>query len=228
MKNAGEEFPEFSGEGEVGDAGDGGWGAIAFAGKSGDEVPVHDDVAAVGVEVALGELHGLADHDAHGDGGDSFLVGCAKGVADVVAVVNEGLRREVGEARAEIVLALGTGVDDEPGAAEGVGYLYLFAYGVDEGLGRKGTDDAGGPDDGDAAGDAELGVECFQGEFATSGHGDTDGDARCDVMGAEELLDFASDHGAGGGVDGGFSNGDAEAGECDRADSLAGKESHAG
>ena len=134
----GEEFPGFSGEGEVGDAGDGGWGAIAFAGKSGDEVPVHDDVAAVGVEVALGELHGLADHDAHGDGGDSFLVGCAKGVADVVAVVNEGLRREVGEARAEIVLALGTGVDDEPGAAEGVGYLYLFAYGVDEGLGRKG------------------------------------------------------------------------------------------
>ena len=147
---------------------------MAFTGEGGDEVPVHDDVAAMRVQMSLGELDGFTDHDAHREVGDTFLFGKTEGVSDIVAVMYEGLRWEVGKAGAEVIFALGSGVDNEFRASKGPGNLYLFAYGVDKSLGGEGTDDAGSTDDRDSPGNTEFGIEGFLSEFATSGYGDAD------------------------------------------------------
>lgn len=58
-------------------------------------------------------LTALSDHDAHREVGDTFLFGKTEGVSDIVAVMYEGLRWEVGKAGAEVIFALGSGVDNE-------------------------------------------------------------------------------------------------------------------
>lgn len=172
---------------------------MAFTGEGGDEVPVHDDVAAMRVQMSLGELDGFTDHDAHREVGDTFLFGKTEGVSDIVAVMYEGLRWEVGKAGAEVIFALGSGVDNEFRASKGPGYLYLFAYGVDKSLG-EGTDDAGSTDNRDSPGNTEFGIEGFLSEFATSGYGDADGHAGQRTMSVEQPFDLTGDHAAGVGL----------------------------
>ena len=55
------------------------------------EVLVHDDLAAMRVEVALGELDRLAEHDPHVDLGDGEEGELLEGLSDEVAVLYEGL-----------------------------------------------------------------------------------------------------------------------------------------
>lgn len=131
----GEEFPKFAGEGKIVHTGDGVRGTVAFTGKGSDEVSIHDNVAAVGIKMAFGKFDGFTNHDAHGDISEAFLIGHAKGVADVVAIVYECLRREIGKARAEVLFAFRSRVDDQLGAAKGSGYPNFFPYGIDKGLG---------------------------------------------------------------------------------------------
>ena len=201
---------------------------MAFTGEGGDEVPVHDDVAAMRVQMSLGELDGFTDHDAHREVGDAFLFGKTEGISDIVAVMYEGLRWEVGKAGAEVIFALGSGVDNEFRASKGPGNLYLFAYGVDKSLGGEGTDDAGSTDNRDSPGNTEFGIEGFLSEFATSGYGDADGHAGQRTMSVEQPFDLTGDHAAGCRVDGGIANGYADAGKGDRTDTFAGQESYSG
>ena len=55
------------------------------------EVLVHDDLAAMRVKVALGELDCLAEHNTHVDLGDGEEGKLLKGLPDEVAVLHEGL-----------------------------------------------------------------------------------------------------------------------------------------
>ena len=63
---------------------------------------------------------------------------------------------------------------DQCPAADGFGYFGFFADRGDEGVGGERAYDAGCPDDGDAANDAQLRVECPGGEFFSAGNGDRD------------------------------------------------------
>ena len=201
---------------------------MAFTGEAGDEVPVHDDVAAMRVQMPLGELDGFTDHDAHRDAGDTFLFGKTESISDIVAVMYEGLRWEVGKTRAEVIFTLGPGVDNEFRASKGSGNLDLFAYGVDKSLGGEGADDTGSTDNRDSPGNAEFGIEGFLSEFVTSGYGYADGHTGQRAVGAEQPFDFTGNHAAGCWVDGGIANGYADAWKGDRADAFAGQESYSG
>ena len=108
---------------------------------------------AVGVQVTLGKFDSFADHDSHGDTGDTFLVGQTESVPDVIAVVNERLWREVGKAGAKVVFAFCPGVDYNVGTSESPCDLDFFTDGVDKSLRGEGTDDAGSTDDGDSPDD---------------------------------------------------------------------------
>ena len=55
------------------------------------EVLVHDDLAAMRVKVALGELDRLTEHDPHIDLGDGEEGELLEGLPDEVAVLHEGL-----------------------------------------------------------------------------------------------------------------------------------------
>ena len=123
---------------------------MAFVGEGDDKVPVHDNVAAVGVKVSLGKFNGFANHDSHGNMGDAFFIGKAKCIPDVVTVVNERLCRKIGEAGTEVIFTFCPGVDYDAGASERPCNLDFFTDRVDKSLGREGADNAGSSDDGDS------------------------------------------------------------------------------
>lgn len=97
-RGIGKKFPKFTGKGDVGNAGDIFRGTMAFDSEGSNEVPVHNYVAAVRVKMPLGELDGFADHDSHGDICNTFFISKVEGIADVIAVMDEGLRGKIGEA----------------------------------------------------------------------------------------------------------------------------------
>ena len=123
---------------------------MALGGQGGDKIPVHDDVAAVGVQVPLGKFDCFANHDSHGDTSDAFLFGQAESLSDVIAVVNERLWREIREAGAKVVFTFCPGINHNVSTSESPCDLYFFTDGVDKSLRGEGTDDAGSPDDGDS------------------------------------------------------------------------------
>ena len=88
---------------------------MTFYCKGGNKIPVHDNIAAMGVKVSLGKFYGFANHDSHGNMGDAFLVGKAKRISDVVTVVNERLCREIGKAGTEIIFTFCPGIDYDAG-----------------------------------------------------------------------------------------------------------------
>ena len=123
---------------------------MAFDGKGGDKIPVHDNIPAMGVKVSLGKFDGFANHDSHGDMGDAFLVCKAKSIPDIVTVVNERLCREIGKAGTEIIFTFCPGIDYDAGASESPCDLDFFTDRVDKSLGRERSDNAGSTDDGNS------------------------------------------------------------------------------
>ena len=67
----------------------------------------------MGVHIALGELYGLAEHDAHVDLWDGEGGELLEGLPDEVAVLDEGLEGQLGEGSLEVLLALGARIDHD-------------------------------------------------------------------------------------------------------------------
>ena len=104
---------------------------MTFCCKGGNKIPVHDNIAAMGVKVSLGKFYGFANHDSHGNMGDAFFIGKAKCIPDVVTVVNERLCRKIGEAGTEVIFTFCPGVDYDAGASERPCDLDFFTDRVD-------------------------------------------------------------------------------------------------
>ena len=148
-------FPELTGEGDVAQVDV----ATGFAEQPVDECLVHRRLAAVGVEMSGGELDGLAQHHAEGNAGNTELMGHAQGLTDIVAVFDEGLLGKVGVEGLDEAFALGSTIDDDALCSRGFCHLHAPPDALDEGLLGEGLDDARDADDGDAAFDAEAGIE---------------------------------------------------------------------
>ena len=100
-------------------------------------------------------------------------------------------------------------------------HLHLAADAADESLVGQGVHDAGCAEDADAVHHADTGIERLLGEFFTIFHAYSHVDA-----GISYQTDFIAYHPARGGVYGGFANGDAQTGQCDRAHAFSLKESY--
>ena len=98
------------------------------------EVLVHDDLAAMRIEVTLGELDRLAEHDPHIDLGDGEEGELLEGLSDEVAVLHEGLEGQLGEGTLEVLLAFGSRVDDDGICSERYGDIGLSDDGGHEGF----------------------------------------------------------------------------------------------
>lgn len=213
--------PQFAGQVEAADAGTDVFTASGFAGQRGDEIAVHRHLSAVCVQMALGQLDGLAYHDAQCDAGYAEVVGQLQRLADEVAVVHEGLWRQVGVVGTDEAFALGTGVDDDTRAARGTSHIHGLGDGVDEGFCREWFHDARSTDDGDAAHDAQARVESASGYFFTLGDGEDDfgpdGMLGLFGQGGEQVTDAGSYHAAWRGVDGCLAHGGIQSGQGDTA-----------
>ena len=86
------------------------------------------------IQRALGQLHRLADHDAHRHVRDTEFSGNLQRLADEVAEVDERLRGQVGVFGLDETLATGTGIDDQALRAEGTADFHLAADGAHEGV----------------------------------------------------------------------------------------------
>ena len=96
--------------------------------------------------MAFGQLDGLAQHDAHSDLRNVQVGGNFQGFPDEIAIVDESLGRQPGEAGLEESLAFGTGVDDQTRSPYRYRHFDFPPDCIDEGLVREGTDDSGGTD----------------------------------------------------------------------------------
>ena len=86
----GNEFPEFAGQGELGQA-VGELRQTALAEHLGHEILIHCSFATVRVELTFSQFDSLAQHHAQRDVRELQLVGHPERLADVVAVFHEGL-----------------------------------------------------------------------------------------------------------------------------------------
>ena len=87
----GESRPQLAGQRQAVDEGMSGFATASIISHLVHKVLIHDDLAAMRVEVALGELDSLAEHDPHVDLGDGEEGELLEGLSDEVAVLHEGL-----------------------------------------------------------------------------------------------------------------------------------------
>ena len=87
----GESRPQLAGQCQAIDEGMSGFATARVISHLVHEVLIHDDLAAMRVEVAFGELDRLAEHDPHVDLGDGEEGELLEGLSNEVAVLHEGL-----------------------------------------------------------------------------------------------------------------------------------------
>ena len=166
----------------------GGFAAARLSCDAVHEVLIHHDLAAMCVEVALSELHRLAEHNPHVDLRDGKLGELIERFADEVAVLDKGLEGEFGEGVLEVLLALSSRIDDDGVCTQSHRYICLADDRGNEGLEGEGLDDARSTDDGDPIDDAEARVEGLAGQLSSHGNTDGDVDTACGVVTAYDRL----------------------------------------
>ena len=122
-------------------------------------------------------------------------------VADEIAGQNGGARVEA-DGRADEIRAIVARREQDIVRAVRPTLPQLDMDGVDEGLLAHRLDDAGRTEDGNAADNAEAGVEGLFCERLALRHGDHDGQTAAIIAEAHDLFDVFADHAARDGVDG--------------------------
>ena len=122
-------------------------------------------------------------------------------VADEIAGQNGGARVEA-DGRADEIRAIVARREQDIVRAVRPTLPQLDMDGVDEGLLAHRLDDAGRTEDGNAADNAEAGVEGLFCERLALRHGDHDGQTAAIITEAHDLFDVFADHAARDGVDG--------------------------
>ncbi len=190
--------------------------------------PVEIDFASAGVQVqqALPQLGHLRHAAGDGDERDWVAAKIFQHAADEIAHVDQRLLGQFVQPR-DRCLGGRTGRAGDVLQARGAGDVDAAMDRMDPGGAGIGHDDAGGAQDGQAAGDAEAAVQCAFGEFLAAGDGQFD----YGIAGAgEECRGFGngcSDHLPWDRVDGRFAGRHGQAGPGDGADTLAGLECNA-
>ena len=222
----GEDLPDLARHGDAVDAVECCLVETALPPEAADEGLAHHRLLAVGVELPLRQLDRLADHNAEGDVVKVHCPRHLEAATDEVAVLDEGIGREVGKVRSEPPLALATGVDHQVLPEDRPRDAHLPADRVDPRLGGEGAKHAGGAEDRDAIDDAETGIEGVRRQCLALRYGDGDVDA--DPTEVDESPHSLGHHLTGSGVDGGVADRQSDAGEGDPPHPFAPIEGDAG
>ena len=226
VRMVGEDLPDLARHGDVVDAVERCLVETALPPEAADEGLAHHRLLAVGVELSLRQLDRLTYHDAEGDVGKVHCPRHFEAATDEVAVLDEGVGREVGEVRSEPPLALAAGVDHQVLPEDRPRDTHLPADRVDPRLGGEGAKHTGGAEDRDAIDDAETGIEGVRCQRLALRDGDGDVDA--DPTEVDEPPHSPGHHLPRSGVDGRVTDRQSDAREGDPPNPFAPIEGDAG